>query len=129
MQRLIQLSNLYFSLPTPSFRRYLFSKIDFESKLIGILGQRGVGKTTLIRQIAQQYDLPNSKMLYISADNIQRTLSDIAIEFASFGGKLLIIDEIHKAHNFALELKTIYDFVEIKVIFSGSSAGVRELKG
>ena len=122
MQRLIQLSNLYFSLPTPSFRRYLFSKIDFESKLIGILGQRGVGKTTLIRQIAQQYDLPNSKMLYISADNIQRTLSDIAIEFASFGGKLLIIDEIHKAHNFALELKTIYDFVEIKVIFSGSSA-------
>jgi predicted AAA+ superfamily ATPase len=122
MQRLIQLSNLYFSLPTPSFRRYLFSKIDFESKLIGILGQRGVGKTTLIRQIAQQYNLPNSKMLYISADNIQRTLSDIAIEFASFGGKLLIIDEIHKAHNFALELKTIYDFVDIKVIFSGSSA-------
>ncbi len=122
MQRLIQLSNLYFSLPTPSFRRYLFSKIDFESKLIGILGQRGVGKTTLIRQIAQQYNLPNSKMLYISADNIQRTLSDIAIEFASFGGKLLIIDEIHKAHNFALELKTIYDFIDIKVIFSGSSA-------
>jgi predicted AAA+ superfamily ATPase len=122
MQRLIQLSNLYFSLPRPSFRRYLFSKIDFESKLIGILGQRGVGKTTLIRQIAQQYNLPNSKMLYISADNIQRTLSDIAIEFASFGGKLLIIDEIHKAHNFALELKTIYDFVDIKVIFSGSSA-------
>jgi len=122
MQRLIQLSNLYFSLPTPSFRRYLFSKIDFESKLIGILGQRGVGKTTLIRQIAQQYNLPNSKMLYISADNIQRTLSDIAIEFASFGGKLLIIDEIHKAYNFALELKTIYDFVDIKVIFSGSSA-------
>jgi predicted AAA+ superfamily ATPase len=122
MQRLIQLSNLYFSLPRPSFRRYLFSKIDFESKLIGILGQRGVGKTTLIRQIAQQYNLPNSKMLYISADNIQRTLSDIAIEFASFGGKLLIIDEIHKAHNFALELKTIYDFIDIKVIFSGSSA-------
>jgi len=122
MQRLIQLSNLYFSLPTPSFKRYLFSQIDFKSKLIGILGQRGVGKTTLIRQIAQHYNLPSSKMLYISADNIQRTLSDIAIEFSSFGGKLLIIDEIHKATNFALELKTIYDFVDIKVIFSGSSA-------
>jgi len=122
MQRLIKLSNLYFSLSTPRFKRYLFWQIDFKSKLIGILGQRGVGKTTLIKQIAQNYNLPISKMLYISADNIQRTLSDIAIEFSSFGGKLLIIDEIHKADNFALELKTIYDFVDIKVIFSGSSA-------
>jgi len=122
MQRLITLSNLYFSLPTPSFKRYLFSKIDFKSKLIGILGQRGVGKTTLIRQIAQHYELDTSKMLYISADNVKRTLSDIAIEFASFGGEHLIIDEIHKAKDFALELKTIYDFVDIKVIFSGSSA-------
>jgi len=121
MQRLIKLSNLYFSLPTPTFKRYLFSQIDFQSKLIGILGQRGVGKTTLIRQIAQNYDLEISKMLYISADNIKKSLSEIAIEF-SFGGKLLIIDEIHKAPNFALELKTIYDFVDIKVIFSGSSA-------
>ena len=122
MQRLIKLSNLYFSLPTPTFKRYLFSQIDFQSKLIGILGQRGVGKTTLIRQIAQNYDLEISKMLYISADNIKKSLSEIAIEFSSFGGKLLIIDEIHKAPNFALELKTIYDFVDIKVIFSGSSA-------
>jgi len=122
MQRLITLSNLYFSLPTPIFKRYLFNQIDFQSKLIGILGQRGVGKTTLIRQIAQHYNLEHSKMLYISADNIKKSLSEIAIEFSAFGGKLLIIDEIHKATDFALELKTIYDFVDIKVIFSGSSA-------
>ncbi|MFA6195558.1 MAG: AAA family ATPase [Sulfurimonas sp.] len=122
MQKLLELSNLYFSLPTPKFKRYLFEQIDFQSKLIGILGQRGVGKTTLIKQVANSYDLPTSKMLYISADNIVNTLSEIAIKFSSFGGKLLIIDEIHKAENFALELKTIYDFVNIKVIFSGSSA-------
>ena len=122
MQKLLELSNLYFSLPTPTFKRYLFHKIDFESKLIGILGQRGVGKTILIKQIAQNYKLAQSKILYISADNIVNTLSEIAIEFSSFGGELLIIDEIHKASNFALELKTIYDFVDIQVIFSGSSA-------
>ncbi|MDO8453676.1 MAG: AAA family ATPase [Sulfurimonas sp.] len=122
MQKLFELSNLYFSLPTPKFKRYLFEQIDFKSKLIGILGQRGVGKTTLIKQLANSYDLPTSKMLYISADNIVNTLSEIAIKFSSFGGELLIIDEIHKAENFALELKTIYDFVNIKVIFSGSSA-------
>ena len=122
MQRLITLSNLYFSLPTPKFKRYLFHKIDFKSKLIGILGQRGVGKTVLLRQIAQHYQLEPSKMLYISADNIKKSLSEIAIEFSAFAGELLIIDEIHKASDFALELKTIYDFVDIRVIFSGSSA-------
>ncbi len=122
MQKLTQLSNLYFSLPTPTFKRYLYTQIDFKSKLIGILGQRGVGKTVLMRQVAQSYGLSASKMLYISADNIMKTLSEIAIEFSSYGGELLIIDEIHKADNFALELKTIYDFVNIKVIFSGSSA-------
>lgn len=122
MQKLIELSNLYFSLPTPKFKRYLFESIDFESKLVGILGQRGVGKTTLIKQIAQNYALPLSKMLYISADNITETLSEIAIKFSAYGGKLLIIDEIHKASSFAQELKTIYDFVDIKVVFSGSSA-------
>jgi len=122
LKKLQELSNLYFSLPTPKFRRYLFDKIDLQSKLIGILGQRGVGKTILLRQIAQSLKIPSSKMLYISADNITMPLSDIAISFSSYGGELLIIDEIHKAENFASELKTIYDFVDIKVIFSGSSA-------
>jgi len=102
MKRLIELSNLYFSLPTPSFKRYLFHAIDFKSKLIGILGQRGVGKTTLIRQIAQHYTLPVEKMLYISADNVNQPLSNIAIAFSALGGELLIIDEIHKANDLPL---------------------------
>ncbi len=122
LEKLYEFSNLYFSLPTPKFKRYLYKKIDLSSKMIGILGQRGVGKTTLIRQLAQNYDLENSKILYISADNIVDTLFDIAKEFSAYGGKVLIIDEIHKASNFAHELKMIYDFLDIKVLFSGSSA-------
>lgn len=122
LEKLYEFSTLYFSLPTPSFKRYLYDKIDFSSKMIGILGQRGVGKTTLIRQLALNYDLPSSKILYISADNIADSLIDIAKAFSAYGGELLIIDEIHKAENFANELKTIYDFLDIKVIFSGSSA-------
>ncbi|MFA7091451.1 MAG: AAA family ATPase [Arcobacteraceae bacterium] len=122
LEKLYEFSNLYFSLPTPKFKRYLYDEIDFSSKIIGILGQRGVGKTILMRQIAQNYDIESSKMLYISADNIVNSLVDIAKEFSAFGGKLLIIDEIHKADNFANELKTIYDFLDLKVIFSGSSA-------
>ena len=50
------------------------------------------------------------------------TILDIAKEFASFGGKVLILDEIHNQDNFAVDLKTIWDFLEINVIFSGSSA-------
>ena len=122
MERLIKLSNHYFSLPLPKFKRYLYDKIDLQSKLIGILGQRGVGKTTFIRQLVNQIDLPKSKMLYISADNTTQPLSEIAEKFNAYGGELIIIDEIHKAENFAKELKTIYDFLDIKVIFSGSSA-------
>ena len=78
MEKLINLSNQYFSLPLPKFKRYLYDKIDLQSKLIGILGQRGVGKTTLIRQIVNDIDLPKNKMLYISADNITKPISEIA---------------------------------------------------
>ena len=122
MQELKKLSNLYFSLPLAKYTRFIIDDIDYQSKIIGILGQRGVGKTTLLRHIAEKIDYTIEKKLYISADNVTRKLSDIAIEFSAYGGKLLLIDEIHKAPNFSQELKTIYDFVDIKVIFSGSSA-------
>ena len=62
MQKLTQLSNLYFSLPTPTFKRYLYTQIDFKSKLIGILGQRGVGKTVLIEN--SKVDLSRRALFY-----------------------------------------------------------------
>ena len=122
LEKLFEFSELFLSLLTPKFKRYLYNKIDFKSRFIGILGQRGVGKTTLIRQIAKSFDLPSSKLLYISADNVVEPLSEIAKTFSAYGGRVLIIDEIHKAKDFAKELKIIYDFLDIKVIFSGFSA-------
>lgn len=122
LEKLFELSNLFFSLPVPTHRRYLFNKIDRNSKQIAILGQRGVGKTTLLRQLADDYNCQTNKKLYVSADSISESLFDIAKEFSSFGGELLIIDEIHKATDFAQEIKKIYDFLNLKIIFSGSSA-------
>lgn len=122
LEKLFELSHLFFSLPVPVYKRYLFDKIDRNSKQVAILGQRGVGKTTLLRQIADEYSYKMDKKLYVSADSTSESLFDIAKEFSSFGGKLLVVDEIHKASNFAQEIKKIYDFLDIKLVFSGSSA-------
>jgi len=73
----------------------------------------------------KKQNLSNDEMLYISIDHplmSATTILDIAKEFASYGGKLLILDEIHNQDDFAVDLKTIWDFLEINVIFSGSSA-------
>ena len=104
------------------YKRYFFNKIDF-GKMTGIIGARGMGKTTFLLQYLKASKIPISKKLYISADSIKiDSLFDLALAFQKEEGKLLIIDEIHKYPNFELELKKIYDFLDLDVIFSGSSA-------
>jgi predicted AAA+ superfamily ATPase len=91
--------------------------------MTGILGARGVGKTTFLLQYLRASNIPLSKKLYISADSVKiDSLFELALAFEKEEGKLLIIDEIHKYPNFELELKKIYDFLSLEVIFSGSSA-------
>ena len=106
-----------------SYKRYIHKDIDFSQKMIGLIGARGVGKTTFLLQHLKEHDLVLSKKLYFSADAIEiDSLFDIAYNFSKEGGELLIIDEIHKYKNFEIELKKIYDMLELQVIFSGSSA-------
>ncbi len=112
-------------LHTFSYKRYFHKVIDFSDKMVGILGSRGAGKTTFILQYLQSLDLPQGKKLYFSADSIllaNVSLYEIADTFSKAGGEVLAIDEIHKYKNFEHELKEIYDFLDLKVIFSGSSA-------
>ena len=107
------------------YKRYFFKKIDFSSPLIGILGARGVGKTTALLQYLKELDLPYDKKLYISADMVELanySLFEIAKEFEKRGGKVLVIDEIHKSRGFEKELKNIYDRLGLQLLFSGSSA-------
>ncbi len=114
------LKNLKFT-----YKRYLFKKIDFSEKLIGIIGARGVGKTTLLLQYLKENSLPLNKKLYINAEFLEYSslkLFDFAEEFEKKGGKLLVVDEIHKYPNFEQELKLIYDTLSLQVIFTGSSA-------
>ena len=105
------------------YKRYIFDIVDFDNKIIGIIGARGVGKTTFLLQYLKQFDFEES--LYFSADSVMTsnlTLYEIAEEFSKYGGKVLVIDEIHKIKNVEIYLKEIYDFLDIKVLFSGSSA-------
>ncbi|GHT13824.1 ATPase AAA [Bacteroidia bacterium] len=106
------------------FKRYLLPKIDWTDRMFGIVGPRGVGKTTLILQhIKENHTLDNT--LYVSMDNVyfaNRPLHEVADEFYKNGGRYLFIDEIHKYPEWSRTLKNLYDgYPDLKVVFSGSS--------
>jgi predicted AAA+ superfamily ATPase len=109
---------------TTDFKRYLFERISWDSRMIGIIGARGVGKTTMILQYIKQ-NLNSKKALYVSADDMyfsENKIIDLADEFYKNAGEYLFIDEIHKYENWSRELKNIYDsFPTLKVVFTGSS--------
>ncbi|MCH7400621.1 AAA family ATPase [Belliella kenyensis] len=108
-----------------AFVRSMIHKIHWEARLIGIKGQRGVGKTTLLLQYIKQ-NLPiNNQTLYVSLDNIwfaHNSLIDLVDEFVKKGGKYLFLDEVHKYQDWSVVLKNIYDdYPELKIVFTGSS--------
>jgi len=106
-----------------SKKRYLYDSIDLNLKCIAILGQRGVGKTTLMLQLINS-KYSDNKALYISIDSPffqSISLYEFAKEFEQMGGEVLFVDEVHKYLNWSSHIKEIYDKLDIKVIFSGSS--------
>lgn len=124
MQTLFEYSNRLISNVDKKFTRYLYDKIHWENRLIGIVGPRGVGKTTLVLQYIKN-NLDVRHTLYVSAEDfyfVKHRLSDLASDFVKWGGKYLFIDEIHKYPDWSKELKLIYDYHNhLKVVFTGSS--------
>jgi uncharacterized protein len=108
-----------------NFHRYLAKEINWDNRLIGIKGARGTGKTTLLLQWLKQQDLPATKAAYFALDEmyfISNTLVETAKSFYHQGGKVLILDEVHKYTAWAREIKNIYDnYADLKIIFTGSS--------
>lgn len=124
MNSLYQRYDLLIRKTSLDFKRYLFDELPWDSRLLGIVGPRGVGKTTMILQyIKEQLDFNST--LYVSADDLYFTsnsLYELSQEFHVNGGKYLFIDEIHKYPEWSRELKNIYDsFADLHVIFTGSS--------
>ena len=124
MEELFAYMNRQLALLESTFVRYCYQNITWENRMLGLVGPRGVGKTTLFLQhIKTHCDL--RKTLYVTADHMYfatHTLYGLAGEFNRAGGTHLFIDEVHKYENWSRELKAIYDaFPDMHVAFTGSS--------
>lgn len=105
-------------------KRGIYNTIQWESKLIGIKGARGIGKTTLMLQRIHELNLPAQEALFLSLDDwyfTQHTLIETAEQFIKKGGKYLFLDEVHKYAHWAKQIKNLYDFYDIRIVFTGSS--------
>ena len=106
--------------------RYLYSSFELRNRLTGLIGPRGVGKTTLLLQYIKNELFKEKKCFYFSADLIYFRETNL-LEFVKDlhvleGYQIIFIDEIHKYQNWSQELKNIYDsFPSLKIVFSGSS--------
>ena len=110
--------------------REKMDQIHWNAQIVSIIGPKGVGKSTLIKQhIKQKYKPGDRSVLYCSADTVDfstRTLVGLAEDFYIHGGELLAIDEIHKYRpgtmDWSREVKEIYElFPSLKLVVSGSS--------
>ena len=108
-----------------AFIRSTMYEINWDARLIGIRGARGVGKTTLLLQHIKRNFQQDERTLYVSLDNIyfsDNRLYDFADRFVKRGGTRLYLDEVHKYPHWSQELKNIYDDMpELQIIFTGSS--------
>ena len=124
MDSLFQYSNQLIARVDTAYTRYLYNKINWQNRLLGLTGPRGVGKTTLILQYIKN-KLNTQETLYVTAEDFyfaKNRLSDLANDFVKAGGKHLFVDEVHKYPDWSKELKLIYDYhPDLKVVFTGSS--------
>lgn len=132
MQEIFNYSNGIIEKVTLNFKRYLFHKIRWNTRLIEILGARGVGKTTLMLQKAKllNMEIPN-QAVYLSLDDklmFNHSIVEVAEGLENYGVKYLFLDEVHKyppkqkGYDWSAEIKNSYDrYSNLKIIYSGSS--------
>jgi predicted AAA+ superfamily ATPase len=104
--------------------RELYHDIDWNHRLIGIKGFRGVGKTTFLLNYIREHFGDSRACLYVNLNDFyfsKRRIFSFADEFYKRGGKVLVLDQIHKYPDWSLELKQCYDELpELKIVFSSS---------
>lgn len=125
MQTLFQTYNRLVERINYAHRRYLYNIIDWNDRLIGIKGARGVGKTTMMLQYIYNTFADRRQALYVSLDQLwfaQHTILELVEFHYTHGGTHLFLDEVHRYSGWIRELKNIYDsYPDYHVVFTGSS--------
>lgn len=124
MERLFEYMDRQVAGVTSDFHRYLYPRIKWENHMLGLVGPRGVGKTTLFLQRIREAH-GRGEALYVSADHLyfsDHTLYETAETFYKNGGTHFFVDEVHKYPGWSRELKMMYDALpHLHVCFTGSS--------
>jgi len=127
MQELFETSDRLIGEVTLDFHRYLYSEIDWRDRLICIMGARGTGKTTLMRQrMREAFGTGSDRAIYISLDDLwfsQYGVKDAVGYLYDHGYTHVFIDEIHHfGKEWQLLVKNLYDqFPSMNFVYSGSS--------
>ena len=125
MEKLRLRSNQRIERTSMTYERDELKNIDWQVRLLGIKGARGIGKTTLLLQYIKQTHGFSEQAIYLSLDDIYFTenkLIDFVENFYRNGGLFLYLDEVHKYPNWEIEIKNIYDiYPDMKIVFTGSS--------
>lgn len=108
-----------------TFKRYLYNKINWSARLIGIMGMRGVGKTTLLLQHIKETFSNPEEAFYVSLDHFwfqTNSLPDLADYLYTHGVRHLYLDEVHKYPNWSMIIKNLYDtYDDLSIVYTGSS--------
>ena len=107
-------------------RRTLMDEIDWDCRLIGIKGTRGIGKTTFLLQYAKEnFSIEDRQCLYVNMNNFYfqgHGIAEFADKFYHKGGRVLLIDQVFKQPDWSTELRKCYDlYPGLKIVFTGSS--------
>jgi hypothetical protein len=124
VEHLIQIHQTLFEQTRETIRRELIDEIDWSHRLICIKGFRGVGKTTFLLNLVEEKYADDKTCLYVNLNNFyftRRKIYNFADEFYKKGGKVLILDQIHKYPEWSEELRACHDYLpELKIVFTAS---------
>jgi len=107
------------------FKRYLYDKIDWDMRLIGIKGARGVGKTTMLMQHIKETFSNVDDAFYVSLDNLwfnSHNLEELVEFLYSRGVCNIYFDEVHRFKGWTMALKNFYDnYPDLNIVYTGSA--------